>query len=296
MIVHDEEQKEEEEEETHFTSSVFMCACFHYFELFSRSFACAFSHPFVSCSSTLSIICFSLSHTQAKELEDQLKQLLKTLGAVVIRGDDYVEVRPAGVSKGDFISHLLGDAYVDEPPGFVLCVGDDLSDEKSYVTVRRFMRTAAIAASLAGLTPGGSWGPTRSTGTRSGPPKDLLTPSFAATDAATAATAANASGGGAGAGAAPTAAPAASAAAPVAPPSPRGPSGPQEPVYFTATVGKKPTVADSYMHQVNHREIFLLVSHVSYVFYYTFHTYCSLNVVCSFICAYSKRWTTSSSC
>ena len=54
--------------------------------------------------------------------------------------------------------------------------------------------------------------------------------------------------------------------------------------------------ADGYMHQVNHREIFLLVSHVSYVFYYTFHTYCSLNVVCSFICAYSKRWTTSSSC
>jgi len=175
----------------------------------------------------------------------------------VIRGDDYVEVRPAGVSKGDFIAHLLGDAYVDEPPGFVLCVGDDLSDEKSYVTVRRFMRTAVIAASLAGLTPGGSWGPTRSTGIRAGPSKDLLTPSFAATDAAATlaagATAPSAAGGAGTSTAAP--APAAAAAppvAPVAPPSPRGPgsSGPQEPVYFTATVGKKPTVADSYMHQV----------------------------------------------
>lgn len=194
--------------------------------------------------SSLPLILSSLL-PQAKELEDQLKQLLKTLGAVVIRGDDYVEVRPAGVSKGDFIAHLLGDAYVDEPPGFVLCVGDDLSDEKSYVTVRRFMRTAAIAASLAGLTPGGSWGPTRSTGTRTGPYKELLTPSFAATDAATAAKPPSA---------APPVAPTAAAPAPspVAPPSPRGPgsSGPPEPVYFTATVGKKPTVADSYMHQV----------------------------------------------
>lgn len=31
---------------------------------------------------------------QSKELEDQLRQLLRTLGAVVIRGDDYIEVCP----------------------------------------------------------------------------------------------------------------------------------------------------------------------------------------------------------
>jgi hypothetical protein len=157
---------------------------------------------------------------QAKELEDQLKQLLKTLGAVVIRGDDYVEVRPAGVSKGDFIAHLLSDQYVDAPPGFVLCVGDDLSDEKSYATVRRFMRTAAIAATLAGhVTPGGSWGPTRTTGTR------LPSSGEAVADQA----------------GAPSFSP---------PPVPLSPAGAPEPVYFTATVGKKPTVADSYLHQV----------------------------------------------
>jgi len=42
------------------------------------------------------------------------------------------KVRPAGISKGDFIQSLLDEVYADTPPEFVLCVGDDNSDEKGY--------------------------------------------------------------------------------------------------------------------------------------------------------------------
>ena len=138
---------------------------------------------------------------QSKEMEDQLKTLLKTLNAVVIRGDDYIEVRPAGISKGDFIARLLEEQYVEAPPEFALCIGDDPSDEKCYSVVKRFMRMATTAAAVGGLVPGGSFGKSRTV---------------------------SAYGGGA-----------------LSP-------GPQRDLtYYTATVGKKPTQADSYLNTVS---------------------------------------------
>lgn len=101
------------------------------------------------------------------------------------------QVRPAGISKAAFLAKLLEDHYGDAPPDFVLCVGDDASDEKSYTAVKRFMRGAAVAAAMAALGPGHAGG---SLGRRT-------------------AELASVAGGAGG-------------------------------VYFTATVGKKPTVAD----------------------------------------------------
>jgi trehalose 6-phosphate synthase/phosphatase len=74
------------------------------------------------------------AHIQSKELEDQLKQLLKTLNVDIVRGEDYVEVRPKGISKGDFIRSLLDELVETKQtfPDFVLCIGDDTSDEKSF--------------------------------------------------------------------------------------------------------------------------------------------------------------------
>ena len=138
---------------------------------------------------------------QSKELEDQLRQLLRTLGAVVIRGDDYIEVRPKGCSKAAFISFLLEDAYLEKPPDFILCIGDDNSDEKSYAAVKRFMRTAALAGQV--VSQAGS------IGRRGARANTVGAPSF--TSAA------------------------------------EQPAG----VYFTATVGKKPTVADSYLNMAD---------------------------------------------
>ena len=62
---------------------------------------------------------------QSKELEDQLKGLLKHLNVEVIRGDDYIEARPCGVSKAAFIQITLTELYSEDPPDFILCIGDD---------------------------------------------------------------------------------------------------------------------------------------------------------------------------
>ncbi|CAH0476623.1 unnamed protein product [Peronospora belbahrii] len=68
---------------------------------------------------------------QAKELHDQLLQVLEHFHVEVVTGTDYLEVRPEGVDKGVIVDRVMSTIestsgqYVD----FILCVGDDLSDE-----------------------------------------------------------------------------------------------------------------------------------------------------------------------
>jgi len=68
---------------------------------------------------------------QAKELHDQLLQVLEHFQVEVVTGTDYLEVRPEGVDKGVIVDRVMSTIestsgqYVD----FILCVGDDLSDE-----------------------------------------------------------------------------------------------------------------------------------------------------------------------
>mmetsp|Transcript_27530 Transcript_27530/g.64255 ORF Transcript_27530/g.64255 Transcript_27530/m.64255 type:complete len:1210 (+) Transcript_27530:256-3885(+) len=77
------------------------------------------------------------AHLQSKELEDQLKTVLKSFAVDIIRGEDYLEVRPSGVSKGDYVEQIL-DELMDNPPDFCICIGDDASDEGCYPRVKRF--------------------------------------------------------------------------------------------------------------------------------------------------------------
>ncbi|TDH65975.1 hypothetical protein CCR75_001825 [Bremia lactucae] len=71
---------------------------------------------------------------QAKELHDQLLQVLEHFQVEVVTGTDYLEVRPEGVDKGVIVDRVMSTIestsgqYVD----FILCIGDDLSDELMF--------------------------------------------------------------------------------------------------------------------------------------------------------------------
>lgn len=77
---------------------------------------------------------------QSKELEDHLHSILSTHPVEIIRGggvaDGYIEVRPAGASKGLFLEHVLGILKTQNiEPDFIMAVGDDSSDEPMFERV-----------------------------------------------------------------------------------------------------------------------------------------------------------------
>ena len=74
---------------------------------------------------------------QSKELEENLKLQMNSYGVEVIRGggvsDGYIEVRPAGVSKGLFLQHAVSMLKsMNNEPDFILAIGDDNSDEPMF--------------------------------------------------------------------------------------------------------------------------------------------------------------------
>ena len=84
---------------------------------------------------------------QSKELEDHLITAVKHFPVTVLRGENpglekkggYIEVRPEGVSKGVFVKEVLSrlkDAR--KAPQFVLCIGDDSSDEVMYDAAKAY--------------------------------------------------------------------------------------------------------------------------------------------------------------
>ncbi|WCJ21676.1 trehalose phosphate synthase [Euphorbia peplus] len=73
---------------------------------------------------------------QSKELMDHLESVLANEPAVVKRGQHIVEVKPQGVSKGLVAEEvLLSMVNGGKPPDFVLCVGDDKSDEDMFASI-----------------------------------------------------------------------------------------------------------------------------------------------------------------
>ena len=87
---------------------------------------------------------------QAKELQDQLTQVLEHWPVEVTLGSDYMEVRPEGIDKGAMVDRIIstlesGAARYSQQPhmsqrsmhqlmqptkmDFILCVGDDKTDE-----------------------------------------------------------------------------------------------------------------------------------------------------------------------
>ncbi|XP_068636703.1 probable alpha,alpha-trehalose-phosphate synthase [UDP-forming] 9 [Aristolochia californica] len=73
---------------------------------------------------------------QAKELLDHLENVLANEPVVVKRGQHIVEVNPQGVSKGLAAENLLSTLVESgKPPDFVLCIGDDRSDEDMFESI-----------------------------------------------------------------------------------------------------------------------------------------------------------------
>ncbi|GJV75821.1 probable alpha,alpha-trehalose-phosphate synthase [UDP-forming] 11 [Tanacetum coccineum] len=70
---------------------------------------------------------------QAKELLDHLESVLANEPVVVKRGQQIVEVNPQGVSKGVVVESLIASMESKgKPLDFVLCIGDDRSDEDMF--------------------------------------------------------------------------------------------------------------------------------------------------------------------
>jgi trehalose 6-phosphate synthase/phosphatase len=65
---------------------------------------------------------------QAKELIDHLESVMIGEAIEVVSGHLYVEAKPKGLSKGSTVQRLLETLQ----PDFVLCAGDDKSDEEMF--------------------------------------------------------------------------------------------------------------------------------------------------------------------
>ncbi|KAE8730049.1 Alpha,alpha-trehalose-phosphate synthase 5 [Hibiscus syriacus] len=73
---------------------------------------------------------------QAKELLDHLESVLANEPVTVKRGQNFVEVKPQGVSKGLVAKRLLSTMQERGMlPDFVLCIGDDRSDEDMFEVI-----------------------------------------------------------------------------------------------------------------------------------------------------------------
>jgi len=81
---------------------------------------------------------------QASELQDHLEGVLKDFNIEVFAGKGYVEVRPQGCGKDKACQHILEKywpstdqlpdqrASTSNNPDFILCIGDDVADEKMF--------------------------------------------------------------------------------------------------------------------------------------------------------------------
>ncbi|KAL1807250.1 hypothetical protein ACET3Z_030318 [Daucus carota] len=84
---------------------------------------------------------------QAKELLDHLEKVLANEPAVVKRGQYIVEVKPQGISKGLVAEKVLSTMVSSGmPPDFVVCIGDDKSDEDMFESILSTVSSPSIPA------------------------------------------------------------------------------------------------------------------------------------------------------
>ncbi|KAL2510387.1 hypothetical protein Fot_34034 [Forsythia ovata] len=84
---------------------------------------------------------------QSKELLDHLENVLANEPAVVQRGQYIVEVKPQGVTKGLVAQKVLTLMVKNgKPPDFVMCIGDDRSDEDMFENILSSASSLSLAA------------------------------------------------------------------------------------------------------------------------------------------------------
>ncbi|XP_073020400.1 alpha,alpha-trehalose-phosphate synthase [UDP-forming] 5-like [Primulina eburnea] len=83
---------------------------------------------------------------QAKELLDHLESVLANEPVSVKSGQHFVEVKPQGVNKGLVAERMLATMRQREVlPDFVLCIGDDRSDEDMFEVITSAMADATLS-------------------------------------------------------------------------------------------------------------------------------------------------------
>jgi len=78
-----------------------------------------------------------IASLKAKELMDELVNFTANIDVQVLPGNKVIEVRNAGVNKGDAVRSFVGEGEYD----FILALGDDLTDEDMF----RSMPTSAYS-------------------------------------------------------------------------------------------------------------------------------------------------------
>ena len=66
---------------------------------------------------------------------DHLEGVLSNEPVEVVAGAAIIEVKPQGVSKGGIVERILNELSRRGPPDFVLCIGDDRSDEDMFTAM-----------------------------------------------------------------------------------------------------------------------------------------------------------------
>ncbi|KAF7838348.1 putative alpha,alpha-trehalose-phosphate synthase [UDP-forming] 9 [Senna tora] len=83
---------------------------------------------------------------QAKELLDHLESVLASEPVVVKKGQHIVEVKPQGITKGLVAEEVLSTLMQNgNSPDFVLCIGDDRSDEDMFESISNKVYGAATS-------------------------------------------------------------------------------------------------------------------------------------------------------
>lgn len=78
---------------------------------------------------------------QALELEDQLQAALETFDVEVLKGRDYVQVRPRDVNKGVFVTEVLRLLWrAGNDVELVIAMGDDTTDESMFEAAQAFVK------------------------------------------------------------------------------------------------------------------------------------------------------------
>jgi len=83
---------------------------------------------------------------QAKELSAHLEMLLKQFmnECEISPGLNSVEVKPRGINKGTCVHRILQSIYEKKGPiDFVLCIGDDKSDEEMFKTIKNLKKAGS---------------------------------------------------------------------------------------------------------------------------------------------------------
>lgn len=67
---------------------------------------------------------------QAKDMHEHLESILASFNVQVVNGHGWLQVRIASINKGVMVKHILNS--MEEKPDFVLCCGDDRTDEDMF--------------------------------------------------------------------------------------------------------------------------------------------------------------------